>query len=79
MPYSTLLACFQGPVVVETEASTVLLIHFTLQKYPQAHPELFGAARATITETCLNYLNSQKANAFSVSRSADLQEKPLSE
>src|SRR5205807_3411601 len=38
----TLLACCQGLVVVDKKASTVRLIHFTLQEYLLAHPELFG-------------------------------------
>src|SRR5205807_3814703 len=40
----TLLACCQGLIVVDKEVSTVRLIHFTLQEYLRAHPELFGAA-----------------------------------
>ena len=55
---STLLACCQGLVVVEKEASTVRLIHFTLQEYLRARPGLFGAAHSTIAEICLTYLNS---------------------
>ena len=43
---STLLACCQGLVVVEKEASRVRLIHFTLQEYLRAHPDLFGAAHS---------------------------------
>jgi len=56
----TLLACCQGLIVVEKEASTVRLIHFTLQEYLRAHSELFGAAHSTMAETCLSYLNSHK-------------------
>ena len=51
----TLLACCQGLVVVEREASTVRLIHFTLQEYLRARPDLFGAAHSTIAEICLTY------------------------
>ena len=43
-----LLTCCQGLIVVEKEASTVRLIHFTLQEYLRAHPELFGAAQSII-------------------------------
>ena len=56
----TLLSCCQGLVAVDKEASTIRLIHFTLQEYLQAHPELFGAAHSEMAETCLNYLNSHQ-------------------
>jgi len=39
----TLLTCCQGLVVTDKEASTVRLIHFTLQEYLRAHLELFFA------------------------------------
>jgi len=61
----TLLTWCQGLVVVGKEASTVRLIHFTLQEYLQAHPDLFGAAHSAMAETCLTYLNSHQVKAFS--------------
>jgi len=61
----TLLACCQGLVVVDKEVSAIRLIHFTLQEYLRAHPELFGAAHSTIAETCLSYLDSQQIRALS--------------
>jgi len=67
----TLLACCQGLIVVEKEASTVRLIHFTLQEYLRAHSELFGAAHSTMAETCLSYLNSQQVKDLSASPSPD--------
>ena len=48
----TLLACCQGLIVVEKETSTVRLIHFTLQEYLRAHPQLFGKA----LDNCRNLL-----------------------
>ena len=74
---STLLACCQGLVAVEKEASTVRLIHFTLQEYLLAHSDLFDAAHSTMAETCLSYLNSQQVKAFSTSPSPDLQGTPF--
>jgi len=65
--------------VVGKEASTVRLIHFTLQEYLRAHPELFGPAHSTIAETCLSYLNSQQVKAFSTSPSSSLQDTPFLE
>jgi len=75
----TVLACCQGLVVVEKEASTVRLIHFTLQEYLRAHPDLFCAAHSTIAEACLTYLNSQQVKAFPTSHSPDPQDTPFLE
>jgi len=75
----TLLACCQGLIVIDKEASTARLIHFTLQEYLRALPQLFGAAHSTIAETCLSYLNSQQVKALSTTPSPDLQSTPLLE
>ena len=75
----TLLTCCQGLVVVEKEASTVRLIHFTLQEYLRAHPDLFGPTHSTIAEICLTYLNSQQVRAFSTNPSSDPQHAPFLE
>ena len=75
----TLLSCCQGLVVVDKEASTIRLIHFTLQEYLRAHPELFGAAHSTIAETFLSYLNSQQIKDLSTSPSLDFQSIPFLE
>jgi len=75
----TLLACCQGLIVVEKEASAVRLIHFTLQEYLRAHPDLFGPVHSTIAETCLSYLNSQQVKALSTSLSPDLLDTPFLE
>jgi len=76
---NTLLSCCQGLVVVEKEASTVRLIHFTLQEYLRVHPGLFGSADSTIAETCLTYLNSHQIKAASITPSPDLQDTPFLE
>ena len=76
---NTFLACCQGLVVVEKESSTVRLIHFTLQEYLRAHPDLFGSADSTIAETCLTYLNSHQIKAASTTPSPDLQDTPFLE
>jgi len=60
----TLLACCEGLVLGDTEASTLRLIHPTLQEYLRAHPELFGTAHSKIAETCLSYLNSHEVKAL---------------
>jgi len=74
----TLLACCQGLIAVNKEASTLQLIHATLQKYLQAHPELFGTAHERMAEACLSYLDSQQVNALSTTLS-DLEETPFLE
>ena len=61
----TVLACCQGLIVVEKETSRVRLIHFTLQEYLRAHPDIFNAAHSAMAETCLSYLNSQQVKAIS--------------
>ena len=76
---STILACCQGLIVVDKEASTVRLIHFTLHEYLRAHPVIFGPAHSTIAETCLSYLNSQQVKELSTGSSADFQDTPFLE
>jgi len=56
---STLLSCCQGLAAIGEGTSTIRLIHFTLQEYLSAHPNLFGRSHSTIAETCLTYLNFQ--------------------
>ena len=50
---------------MDKDASTVRLIHFTLQEYLCAHPDLFDGAHSTIAETCLAYLNFQNVKNHS--------------
>ena len=57
---STLLGFCQGLVTVDKGASTVRLIHFTLQEYLYTHPDLFDRAHSTMAEVCLTYLNFQR-------------------
>jgi len=73
----TLLACCQGLVVMDEEASTVRLIHSTFQEYLRVHPQLSGTAHSTIAETCLSYLNSRQVKALSAGPSPDLQSTPF--
>ena len=73
------LACCQGLVAVDKEASTVRLIHFTLQGYLRAHPELFSTVQSTMAETCLGYLNSKQVRALATSPASDLQGTPFLE
>ena len=69
-----LLACCQRLVSVDREGSTVRLIHFTVQEYLRARPELFHSAHSTIAETCLSYLTPQQVKALPIWPSPDLKD-----
>ena len=75
----TLLACCQGLISVDKEVSTVRFIHFTLQEYLRAQPELFSTAHSIMAETCLSYLNSHNVKVLSTTPSPDLQGTPFLE
>jgi len=76
---STLVNCCQGLITVDKEASTVRLIHFTLQEYLSAHPDLFTKPHSAMAEICLTYLNSKQVKALSIAPSPDTQDTPLLE
>jgi len=50
---STLLSCCQGLLTVDKEASTVRLIHFTLQEYLSTSPDIFSRPHSAMAEICL--------------------------
>ena len=56
----TLLHCCQGLITIDKEASTVRLIHYTVQEYLRGHPGLFRKPHSILAETYLTYLNSQQ-------------------
>ena len=56
----TVLDCCQGLITVDAEASTVRLIHYTVQEYLCSYPGLFCKSHSILAETCLTYLNSQR-------------------
>ena len=62
---STLLDCCQGLVTVDRSASTVRLIHSTLQEYLCILPDIFNRAHSTMAETCLTCLNFQNIKDLS--------------
>ena len=55
-----LLVCCQGLITIDKESSTVRLIHFTVQEYLCAHPDLFSQPHTVIAKACLTYLNSRQ-------------------
>jgi len=76
---STLINCCQGLVTLEKSGSTIRLIHFTLQEYLCAHPDIFDKAHSTIAETCLTYLNFQHIKDFSAGPPSDPRSIPFLE
>ena len=74
---STLVNCCQGLITVDKEASTVRLIHFTLQVYLSAHPDIFTKPHSAMADICLTYLNSQRVKALSTDPSPDTQNAPF--
>jgi len=54
-----ILGCTLGLVAIDEKASTVRLLHFTLQEYLLQRPTLFATAHSMMAEICLTYLNSQ--------------------
>ena len=76
---STVLSCCQGLVTMGKGGSTVRFIHFTLQEYLCAGPDLFDRAHATMAETCLTYLNFQRTKDLSASPPPDLRGTPFLE
>jgi len=76
---STLVACCQGLIVVDKEASTVRLVHFTLQEYISGHPDIFSRPHSAMAEICLTYLNSQQFKALSATPSFDADNTPFLE
>jgi len=73
---STLVGCCQGLIAVDKEASTVRLIHFTLQEYLSTHPDLFSRPHSAMAEICLTYLSSQQVKALSTNPSPDTRNTP---
>ena len=73
----TLLHCCQGLVTVDKEASTVRLIHYTVQEYLCAHPGLFNKSHSILAETCLTYLNSEQVKNFAFLSLPDYQSAPF--
>ena len=63
----TLLSSTLGLVTIDEQSSTVRLVHFTLQEYLAAHPNLFITAHSMMAEICLTYLNFQSIHDLSTS------------
>ena len=73
----TLLACGQGLVTLDKEASTFRLIHHTLREYLCTRRSLFPRAQSLMTETCLTYMNSDQSKALPAKPQPDLSSMPF--
>jgi len=54
----TVLGCTLGLVTIDENASTVRLLHLTLQEYLGASPTIFETPQSMMAEICLTYLDS---------------------
>ena len=73
----TILDCCQGLITVDAEASTLRLIHHTVQEYLCSHPGLFSIPHSILAETCLTYLNSQQVKNLTPNSLPDLESMPF--
>ena len=73
----TLLNCCQGLISVDEEASTIRLIHYTVQEYLCSVPGLFSKPHSILAETCLTYLNSQHIKSLTRYSLPPLQSMPF--
>ena len=64
-------------MIVDKEASTVRLTHFTLREYLSTHPDIFSRPHSAIAEVCLTYLNSKQVKAIPANRSPDFSDTPF--
>jgi len=76
---STLVSCCQGLIALDKGASTVRLVHFTLQEYLSAHPDIFSRPHSAMAEICLTYLSSKQVKAISTRLSPDTRAMPFLE
>jgi len=76
---STLVSCCQGLITVDKEASTVRLVHYTLQEYLSAHPDIFSTPHSSMAEICLTYLNSDHVKAITADSSSSIDDTPFLE
>ena len=64
------LSCTLGLIAVDEQTSTIYLVHFTLQEYLVARPNLFITPHLMMAEICLTYLNFQSVCELSTALGA---------
>jgi len=74
---SILVSCCEGLITVDKEASTVGLIHFTLQEYLSIHPDVFSRPHSVMAEIWLSFLSSQHVKGLSTGPSPNTQSTPF--
>ena len=75
-PQDTVLGSCLGLAVVDTETSTVRLIHYTLQEYLSRHG-IFPNAHKTLGEACLVYLNYEHVKGLPANGVSNLGDMPF--
>ena len=73
----TVVSCCQGLILVDKEASTLRLIHFTLKEYLSTHPDIFSTPHSAMAEVCLTYLNSRQVKAITLDSYPGLSSMPF--
>ena len=74
---TALVGCCQGLITVDKEASTVRLIHYTLQEYLSTTPYIFTRPHSAMAEICLTYLNFDQVKAIPSDYSPDILKLPF--
>jgi len=74
---AVVVGCCQGLIAVDREASTVRLIHPTLQHYLSAHLDIYRRPHSAMAEICLTYLNSEQVRAISAGSSPNIRDTPF--
>ena len=77
-PQDIVLRSCLGLVVIDSRASTVRLIHYTLQEYLR-HPDILPTAHQTLARTCLAYLNYDHIKALPADNIPNLRDMSLLE
>ena len=72
-----LLDYCQGLITVDEQASTVRLIHYTVQEYLCGHRGFFRKPHSILAETCLTYLNSRQIKNLTPHSLPDFQSIPF--
>jgi len=75
----TVVSCCQGLIAVDRGASTVRLIHPTLQQRLSTHPDISRRPHSAMAEICLTYLNFEQVKAISAGSSPDIRDIPFLE
>jgi len=75
----TVLDCTLGLITIDEKASTVRLLHLTLQEYLGTSPTVFETPQSMMAEICLTYLNSPSVRGLQLNLSGSLEKWPFIE